>query len=115
MGVPRCTSLLTQELSRWSWRKFGNSAERLKSLTKQLQLLQCRENPSLVSTITNIQGEIAEILEREDSKWKQRAKQNWYRGGDRNTQYFHAWASQRRKQNEIKHISDEDGNLWRTK
>jgi len=63
----------------------------------------------------NIQGEIAEILEREDSKWKQQAKQNWYLGRDRNTQYFHAWASQRRKQNEIKHISNEEGNLWKTK
>jgi lipoate-protein ligase B len=36
-------------------------------------------------------------LEQEDLRWKQRAKQNWYKNGDRNTQYFHAWANQCRR------------------
>jgi hypothetical protein len=42
-------------------------------------------------------------------KWKQRGKQNWFREGDRNTSFFHAWASHRKKINMIKKIKDEDG------
>jgi len=36
LTIQRKLSACQQDLSRWSWRKFGNSAERLKSLTKQL-------------------------------------------------------------------------------
>jgi hypothetical protein len=28
------------------------------------------------------------MLEREDIKWKQQAKQNWYQNGDQNTIFF---------------------------
>ncbi|GLT62157.1 hypothetical protein SLA2020_348150 [Shorea laevis] len=45
----------------------------------------------------------------EDVQWKQRAKRNWFRHGDRNTQYFHAWAKHRRKINHIEKIVDAHG------
>lgn len=43
---------------------------------------------------------------------KQRAKQNWYRNGDRYTPFFHAWASHRRKINHIQKIQDDAGREW---
>ncbi|XP_042974742.1 uncharacterized protein LOC122306380 [Carya illinoinensis] len=48
------------------------------------------------------------LLEKEDLRWKQRAKRNWYKHGDRNTKYFHACANQRRKRNCIKEVEDEN-------
>jgi hypothetical protein len=81
-------------------------------LTKQLLRIQGGELPRNAATIKLIQGEIDGILEREDVKWKQRAKQNWYRDGDRNTQYFHSWANHRRKINGIHQIAVEEGRLW---
>jgi hypothetical protein len=48
-------------------------------------------------------------LEFEDTRWKQRAKQSWYRDGDRNTPFFHAWASHRRRINTIKWVINRDG------
>jgi len=102
-------------LSRWSSRKFRQSTKVLHQMTQQLKWEQNRENPNNIDTIKRLQGEIDVILARDDAKWKQRSKQNWYRGGDRNTQYFHAWANHRRKINSIQHISDERGQLWKTK
>lgn len=46
-------------------------------------------------------------MDQEDLKWKQRAKKHWYKHGDRNTKYFHAYTNQQQKNNFIKRIVDE--------
>jgi hypothetical protein len=92
-----------------------NDAELQKKKTKRLLELQSHEPPAVDANIRQLQSEIDTILEREDLRWKQKAKQNWYRHGDHNTQYFHSWANQRRKTNSIRSISDENGHVWRRK
>jgi hypothetical protein len=77
----------------WSRRKFGQAEETLKKKTKELELLQNGEDSSNQEAIKIQQAEIDFILEQEDIRWKQRSKQNWYKEGDRNTSFFHAWAS----------------------
>ncbi|GLT53570.1 hypothetical protein SLA2020_268330 [Shorea laevis] len=62
--------------------------------------------------IQQLQTEIDHLLAMEDLQWKQRAKRNWYREGDRNTRYFHAWANHRRKVNQIGQIRDDQGAEW---
>jgi hypothetical protein len=51
-------------------------------------------------------------LEQEDLKWRQRAKLDWLKHGDRNSKFFHACASQRPRINKIKQIRDENGEVW---
>lgn len=67
------------------------------------------ENSRNLGEIRRLQEEIEKILEQEDTKWKQRAKLNWYKHGDRNTSYFHAWATQRRNMSRIVRIHDATG------
>lgn len=40
------------------------------------------------------------------------AKRDWLSMGDRNTQFYYAWASQRRRQNNIEQITDLAGTIW---
>ena len=42
--------------------------------------------------------------------WKQRSHANWLKHGDRNTRYFHAFASERRRINWLKKLRNEHGN-----
>jgi len=42
--------------------------------------------------------------------WRQRAKAHWYRDGDRNTIFFHASATSRKKVNRILSLDDDAGN-----
>lgn len=79
-----------------------------------MERLQRRENPSNIGRIKSLQDETHRLLEMEDIWWKHRAKRNWYKDGDQNTRFFHAWASQRRKNNYISNIKDEAGTSWTT-
>jgi hypothetical protein len=79
-----------KKLTAWSSRKFREADKELKKKTKALEELQLQEGAENWREIKKLQGEIESILEQEDIKWKQRAKQNWYHNGDRNTPFFHA-------------------------
>jgi hypothetical protein len=54
------------------------------------------------------------ILEMEESTWRLRSRAIWIEKGDKNTKFFHKFASQRRCQNTIWDIADEEGNYKST-
>jgi hypothetical protein len=101
------------KLTSWSSRKFGNAAKNLKLKMKKLEELQWVEGPENWEQIKELHNEIDFMLEQEDLKWKQRGKQNQYFYGDRNTNFFHAWASHRNKINFIRQTKNEEGMVWK--
>jgi hypothetical protein len=48
------------------------------------------------------------LLEQEEMHWMQRSRANWMQYGDRNTSFFHQFATARRKRNFIKRLKHED-------
>lgn len=46
-----------------------------------------------------------------DLYWRQRAHVQWMEKGDRNTSFFHSYASARKKKNKIKKLIREDGSV----
>jgi len=103
-----------RSLNSWSKVKFRAVESRISDLSKRLASLQRAECPGNLGDIQEVQEEINKLLEMEDLKWRQRAKRNWFAGGDRNTQFFHAWANQRRRTNFIGSIIDVAGQKWNT-
>lgn len=49
------------------------------------------------------------LEEQHDLFWRQRAHANWLEKGDRNTSYFHAYATERKRKSTIKKLKGEDG------
>ncbi len=64
------------------------------------------ENMESLEAEKPIKEELHSLLEQEDLKWRQRAKESWLQFGDRNTKYFHACATQRKKRSQILKIKD---------
>ena len=103
--LERCKS----KLQRWSREKFGKNECLIKDKTIALTELQELDGPEHNEAIKALQQEIDTLLEFKDIRWKQRVKQSWYRDGNRNTPFFHAWASHHRRINTIKRVINGDG------
>lgn len=58
--------------------------------------------------------EFLKLLEQQEIYWKQRSKQYWLREGDQNTNFFHKYATGRRRQNQIRKLKDKNG-VWKEK
>jgi hypothetical protein len=107
-NLERCQTLLKS----WNRRKYGNMEKMVNRKSKELLHLQQQEGNGVQEKIKKLQLEIDQLLEHEDIRWKQRAKQHWYQKGDRNTPFFHAWASHRRRINQIKKVRDDGDREW---
>ncbi|KAK4394097.1 hypothetical protein Sango_1880500 [Sesamum angolense] len=58
--------------------------------------------------IQSLRNELHKLCSAEEIKWKQRGKAAWLAEGDRNTAFFHAKASLRRKINHIDRLKDDE-------
>ncbi|XP_059452771.1 uncharacterized protein LOC132183336 [Corylus avellana] len=70
---------------------------------------QGREGPLETHSIHTLKLELNSLLEQEELKWRQRAKEHWLKEGDRNTKFFHESANQKRKSSQLYKILDVEG------
>ncbi|XP_042984774.1 uncharacterized protein LOC122313665 [Carya illinoinensis] len=101
----------SQVLGRWSKQCAKDRGKEIKEMTERLKQLQVEEGGHNTMEIKRFQEEMGLLMDQEDLKWKQRAKKNWYQRGDRNTKYFYACATQRRRKNLIKQIYNSQNRL----
>jgi hypothetical protein len=98
------------ELHIWDKNILKRAGKKLKELKQDLELLW--RGPMIdaaLATQKEIQLQIEQTLEKEEMFWVQRARANWLKYGDRNTNFFHRVASKRKKQNTIKCLIDANG------
>jgi hypothetical protein len=86
--------LCKKRLVQWSRRRRARATSVwVKKHTKWIEKLQESITPEIVSEIKGHQFAIDDILEREELRWKQRAKVHLLQSGDRNTKFFHMYAN----------------------
>lgn len=66
-----------------------------------------------MDNIRQLREEVNDLIEMEDLKWRQKAKQDWLQFEDKNSKYFHACVNQRRKNNLIKQVQNLSGVICR--
>jgi hypothetical protein len=96
----------------WSRNTLGDLEKRISRLKKDLEA--CRRkaiDPEQVRREELLRFKLSRVEDQRDLYWKQRAHVNWMKGGDRNTNFFHSAASERRRINKIKRLRKEDGSV----
>ncbi|KAL9680177.1 hypothetical protein QQ045_018055 [Rhodiola kirilowii] len=103
-----------QLINKWNKQVFGNVQRRIKDLKAKLESIrELSRSDGMVAEEAKIAAELDEWRLREELLWRQRSRAEWLSEGDRNTNFFHARASYRRKANRIDKLRNEEGE-WLT-
>lgn len=96
----------------WSRNILGDLEKRIHRVKRDLEAKR-RKNvgQEQVNREHILQFKLSRLEEQLETYWKQRAHVNWMKGGDRNTKFFHAAASERRRRNKIKRLRRDDGSV----
>ncbi|KAL8160998.1 hypothetical protein V2J09_012487 [Rumex salicifolius] len=108
-------SLLKPRLIQWNKESFGNihqqKAAIIASMEQTQLLVNANPSDSLIDDLHRLQCELDDVLDQEDLHWKQKSRELWLKGGDRNTAFFHASTIVRRRYNSIISLQDES-DVW---
>jgi len=97
-------------LKNWSSNILGDLEKRAKKLKKELEFCRKREiTKEQVAREGVLRYRLEKVEEQIDVYWRQRAHVRWLKEGDRNTAFFHAACSERRRCNKIWWIQKDDG------
>ena len=97
-NLQKCAMALTS----WNQSVVGNIPEKIQEKRKLLNALTSNDQQgNLGAEINQHRKEINDLLDNEETMWHQRSKVHWYRKGDKNTKFFHARVSDRKKKNTI--------------
>jgi hypothetical protein len=99
-------------LKKWRRTTKNNLQVSISKLQRRLLQLQSREDRTANLEVKKIQTDLQGLLDEEEVWWRQRAKEDWLKMGDRNTKYYHACVHAKRKRNWVEMIIDEHGQRW---
>jgi hypothetical protein len=104
--IKACRTALWQ----WSRRTFGGDQDMIQARMTQLETITNQNNGGQYSQlISSLRAEINALLCRDEQYWRQRSRMVWLAAGDKNTRFFHQFATQRHRTNTISGLFDENG------
>ncbi|XP_009127418.1 uncharacterized protein LOC103852254 [Brassica rapa] len=97
-----------QEISKWKRCANVNSGVNIKRLRQELELEESKVLPDL-ARLPVLRLELEKAFSEEEAYWKEKSKNTWLQGGDKNTRIFHGWVESRKMKNKIHSLIDSAG------
>lgn len=114
LEIPEKLRYCQREITNCAGNCFDNLAKKISCLRGKLnKLLHSNLVWDNFDRISDLEQEIERLSNKEELHWKQRAIANWLNHGDRNTTFFHAFASDRKRNNQIQGMQSVHG-VWCT-
>jgi hypothetical protein len=101
---------IAEDLRDWDSNVLGDLEKRIKAIKNELE--KVRRGPINQYTVSRehfLREKLDRLELQQDMFWRQRAHVKWLQSGDKNTAFFHAFASERKRKNIIKRLRREDG------
>jgi len=98
------------ELQDWSTNCLGDLEKRDKHAKNALE--RCRRSSISRDSVAReeiLKYQLQKLEDQVELYWCQRATSHWLKHGDRNTRFFHQYASERRRRNRITRLVKDDG------
>lgn len=108
-GIQHKVKLCSEKLDQWGREVTGKFSCRIKSCKLELRKLRRKKDVDSIEKYKETKKKLFLILEQKEIFWRQRSKQLWLHSGDRNSKFFHAAASARRRSNQIQKLKNGEG------
>ncbi|VFR00567.1 unnamed protein product [Cuscuta campestris] len=108
-GLLSCVHNCGVRLMNWGGDRVHMFGKRINELRREQMRWRGRCDPYSLAEFRKLEFELSRLEAQEDAYWKQRAKQHWLRGADANTRFYHKFASNRRRKNNLLKLRDDAG------
>lgn len=103
------------KVQEWNYNCFGNLFQKKRRLMGRMERINKKltmgGNSHLSKLLRKLWREYNDVLAQEELFWRQKARCDWVKFGDRNTRFFHSTTIIRRKRNKIEALTADDGNI----
>ncbi|KAL8093788.1 hypothetical protein AgCh_035608 [Apium graveolens] len=96
-------------LEAWGREMTSGFGKRIKECKLELRKLRGKTDGDPVEQFKAAKQKLFLILDQQEIFWSQRSKQLWLQVGDKNTHFFHVYASERRRSNSIQKLHNSEG------
>lgn len=104
MDIMSKIRLCAEKLQQWGGGLSKEYNVKMQQCRLKLKKFRSRRDYQGIQQYNATRWEYLCLLDKQEVYWKQRSKQLWLQEGDKNTRFFHRYASNRKKKNKLDKI-----------
>lgn len=114
LGIMDKIKICGDRLFEWGGGMCNEYKKHIQECRDLLRRFWSRRDALCIQRYNKARWDYLNLLEKQEVYWKQRVKQHWLREWDKNTRFFHRFASARRQNNKLDRLKDANSDWQET-